>query len=90
MSAKFIASLQSKPATNHDIDAHVAIAGIWFALYLVMIVGALIANPSKASLAIFVAVFAAWFVFGRLRKKKAKPIDGGGLIGWREKKKAAA
>jgi len=71
MSTDVTVQLQRKAEANRDSNGDVAIAAVWGALYLFMIVGSLVAN-GKAALALI--LFAAILV-------------GCGVLGWRRNKK---
>jgi len=68
-------SLQRKPEAKRVSDGDVIVAGIWLALYLLMIVGALFVNRNgflyDVPLLLFAAVLGGWGVLGWRRKKKA-------------------
>ena len=71
-------SLQRKPEAKRVSDGDVIVAGIWLALYLLMIVGALFVNRNgflyDVPLLLFAAVLGGWGVLGWRRKKKAAAL----------------
>jgi len=75
MSTYFAGPFQRKAMERHD--GEVAIASIWLAFYLCMVVGALFVNRNGSvmlPLALFAAVVGGWSVLGWRRKKRASHI----------------
>jgi hypothetical protein len=62
-----------RTATAHDSDGDVAIAYIWFFLFVIMAVGGLFVNPNGpvVALVLLAAVFGGWGLLDWRRKKKA-------------------
>jgi LPXTG-motif cell wall-anchored protein len=75
MSTDFTVPFQRKAEAKLCSDGEVAIAAIWLALFLLMVVGVLFENQNKPTVPlVFLAV----------------ALAGLGLLGWRRKKRAAA
>ena len=75
MSIDFTVPLQREAKAKHDSDGDVAVAGIWLALYLVMVVRTLLVNLNGPVMGLVLFVAA---------------IGGCGVLGWRRNKRTMA
>jgi hypothetical protein len=75
MSMDLTAALQRKAKAEPDSDSDVAIATIWLAFNLLMIIGALfVCEGLWVPLALFAAVCCGWAVLGWRRQTKAEGL----------------